>query len=163
MLSDVKKRYYSDQALVVIVCAHHVCVLFCILSPLPVWSLLSSYFCRWTTSNKMIGISPCWLLFTEARHIWTINDLAPDIVLKPNVNSFRSMFFTVMWGTRLRRMSANVFGKSSFLLDVLCPLSVQEKTWSTQTAWETARAMWWLLLFHNENHNRLGSQMRYLE
>lgn len=40
--------------------------------------------------------------------------------------------------------------------DVLCPLSVQEKTWSTQTAWETARAMWWLLLFHNENHNSLG-------
>lgn len=111
-----KKHYYSDQALVVIVCVHHVCVLFCILSPLPVWSLLSSYFRRWTTSNKIVGISPCWLLFTEVQRIWTINNLAPDIVLKPNVDSFRSMLFTVMWGTRLHRMSANVFSKSSSLL-----------------------------------------------
>lgn len=102
-----------------IVCVHHVCVLFCILSSLPVWSLLSSYFCRWTTS-KIIGISPCWLLFTEVQHIWTINDLAPDIVLKPNVNSFRSMLFTGMWGTRLHRMSANVFSKSSSLLVCVC-------------------------------------------
>lgn len=46
-------------------CSSCLC-LFCILSPLPVWSLLSSYFCRWATSNKIIiGISPCWLLFTE--------------------------------------------------------------------------------------------------